>query len=328
MLALVAGCDKAKEFVRAGQPDGPPLIAPGEALDLSAKPDILFQVFGETGDPRMIPIAAIQGGKLRRIVLTQAGWRQFDAMYLRHGRSYTVYQDGRINGTADVKQGMWEKQGEPTYSLPGCSTLTPLATVSYTGRSKTNFTLEFLASTARLGASDGTPTGARAAGAAAAPVMSVAEGAREGRRAAAEAAKEAGISQQSLDSLDYHAVAVQTAPGRAPTIIASFIDPSAENPASTAVETQHLLVVADRDQSGTYHPTYTHVADGPLRRAAFRRYFDHLDVTGDGVDEIVLEGWQFGGDTFLSILSFENGKWTEAFRTRPNWCLDEKPRGT
>ena len=41
------------------------------------------------------------------------------------------------------------------------------------------------------------------------------------------------------------------------------------------------------------------------------------------MDEILLEGWQFGGDTFLTVLGWKNGKWGEVYRARSNWCLDE-----
>jgi hypothetical protein len=82
--------------------------------------------------------------------------------------------------------------------------------------------------------------------------------------------------------------------------------------------------MADRDATGAYHATYAHLLHGPLGTASFRRYFDHLDLTGDGVEEIILEGWQYGGDTFLSVLGWKNGSWQEVFRSRPNWCLDER----
>jgi hypothetical protein len=43
------------------------------------------------------------------------------------------------------------------------------------------------------------------------------------------------------------------------------------------------------------------------------------------VDEIILEGWTYGGDTFLTVLGWKNGKWSEVYRARSNWCLDERP---
>jgi hypothetical protein len=312
ILIVATGCDKAKAFVRSGQGAEPPRVAPGEALDLSANPSILFQVFGESNDPRMIPIATIRNGELRSIQLSQQGWHQFDATYLRQGRTYTLFQDGHASGRVEVRQGMWEH--EPLYSLPSCQTLTPLSAVHVTeGHVRGDFTVEFLASNVPLGV-------ARAA-----PALSTQEIARIARDVAAGVASEVGITRKTLDSLDFHALAFHSGATKAPTIVASFIDPAAESPKTYAARTAHVVVIADKDASGAYRATYAHRMNGPLADAIFRRYFDHLDLTGDGVDEIVLEGWKFGGDTYLSVLGWHDGRWTETFRTRPNWCLDQRP---
>ncbi|MEP7085993.1 MAG: hypothetical protein ABI884_01555, partial [Gemmatimonadota bacterium] len=148
---VLTGCDKAKEFVRAGQKSGPPQLSPGEELDLAGKPHVLFQVFGESSDPRMVPIAAIVGGKLKAIRLSPAGWHKFDDMYQHAGRSYPLYQGGLANGTVDIKRGMWSDTADALYALPGCATLTPMSSVRVNGRLASDFTLEFLASTATLG---------------------------------------------------------------------------------------------------------------------------------------------------------------------------------
>jgi hypothetical protein len=88
----------------------------------------------------------------------------------------------------------------------------------------------------------------------------------------------------------------------------------------------HLFFIAEMDSTGHYRATYLHRVNGPLETAAFRRYSDHADITGDGIDEIVLEGWQYRGDTFMLVLAYSGGDWTEVFRSRPNWCLDERRR--
>ena len=49
-------------------------------------------------------------------------------------------------------------------------------------------------------------------------------------------------------------------------------------------------------------------------------------MNGDGVDEIVLEGWQFAGETFVSVLGYANGEWSEVFRGRSSWCLSRPKR--
>lgn len=288
-----------------------PVIPPSAQLDLAAHPTILFEVFGETGDPRMIPLAAIENGKLKRIQLTPSGWHRFDAIYLRAGMTYPLYDDGRAAGTVDVRQGMWEKPGDPIYSLPGCHTLTPLAAVTtHPLHAAPSFTVEYLASTTPIG-HDHAPTAL-----APAEVQAIA------RRVSAQAAKDAGIDPKRLDSLDFHAVAFNSGATPAPTIVASFIDPAAENSTSAAATTTHLFVIADRDSANAYRATYVHRVDGPLGTADFRRYVDHLDLNGDGVDEIVTEAWVYGGDTHLSVLTWRGERWQELYRSPGHWCLD------
>jgi hypothetical protein len=311
---VATGCDKAKAFLQAGQAAGPPRIPPGEEMNLASHPVILFQIFGETGDARMVPVATISGGKLKAIQLTAENWQKFDAEYLRHGKSYTIYQDGHTSGTAEVRQGMWERTGNPLYTLPGCHTLTPLAAVRANAlRVRNDFTLEMLASNGTLGVSR------------APQPMAPAEIARIARGVAVEVAQAAGIKPQVLDSLDFHAVSFPSGATKSNTIVASFIDPSAEKSSSTGARTTHILLVADKDSAGAWRASFAHRINGPLAAAAFRRYFDHLDLTGDGVDEIILEGWTYGGDTFLTVLGWKNGKWSEVYRARSNWCLDERP---
>ncbi|MEO8880984.1 MAG: hypothetical protein ABI446_11375 [Gemmatimonadaceae bacterium] len=312
ILMVATGCDKAKEFVYAGQTSGPPQLSPGEALDLAGKPDVLFQVFGESSDPRMVPIAAIVGGKLKAIRLSPSGWRKFDEMYQHSGKSYPLYQGGVANGSVDVKRGMWSDTADALYALPGCATLTPMSSVKVNGRLASDFTLEFLASTSTMGKPHpGAPMNQDSVN-------------RIGRAIGHAIAKSVGIKDAKLDSLEFRAIAFYTGASASPTILASFIDLSAERPASIATRTTHLVILADKDSSGAYHATFSHRINGPLAAAAFRRYFDHLDLDGDGIDEIVLQGWQFGGDTFLSVLGWREGKWQEIYRTRANWCLDER----
>jgi hypothetical protein len=313
ILMVATGCDKAKEFVRAGQTSGPPQLSPGEELDLNKKLDVLFEVFGESSDPRMVPIAAIVDGEMKPIRLSPSGWRKFDEMYQRPGKSYSLYQSGVATGSVDVRRGMWSDTADALYALPGCATLTPMASVKVNGRLASDFTLEFLASTAAS-------MGKTRAGAA----MNQDSVNRIARAVSHQIAKSVGINEAKLDSLSFRALAFYTGVSASPTIIASFIDGSAERPASVATRTTHLVVIADRDSAGAYRATFSHRINGPLAAAAFRRYFDHLDIDGDGIDEVVLQGWQFGGDTFLSVLGWREHKWQEIYRTRANWCLDER----
>ena len=86
-----------------------------------------------------------------------------------------------------------------------------------------------------------------------------------------------------------------------------------------------MFALAD-DAGGGYQPTFRHTASGVVGTAEFRRYIDHLDINGDGIDEIVLEGWQFAGETFVSVLGYANGEWSEVFRGRSSWCLAKPKR--
>ena len=313
ILIVATGCDKAKEIAsaatsgRGAQAAEPPAA---EQLDLSRKPNILFQIFGEKDDPRMIPIAVLKGGTVKQISLSASGWRQFDALYQRNGSSYHIYRDGRLVGTARVKQGMWEVPDQPLYSLPSCQQLTPLSSVVAEGNVSPGFTVELFATAARIGSARGKS-------------YTASQASTTARAVARSVAAANDIAPATLDSLDFRGVAIVTGATAEPTIIASYIASNAEERANSDGTTTHIFAIADRTAAG-FEPSYLHAVNGPAASAEYRRYVDHLDLTGDGVDEIILEGWQYGGDTQVLVLGYRGGRWTEIFRGRPNWCLDGK----
>jgi hypothetical protein len=312
-LTVVTGCDKARALARASvvDPDDASGTGPtaAEPIEVSANPHILFEVFGEREDPRMVPVAVLDGKQLRNIQLPPAGWRQFDRVFHREGATYTLYQDGRATGDVTVKQRMWAHPDAPLYSLPNCRNLVPLSSVALDGKMTTGITVEFLASNAQLSA---------AAPGVMLPSRVVV---RLARQVGSVAAKGAGVPASRLDSLDFRAVAINTGATPEPTIVASFIDPNAEEAAARGDVTSGTFVIADK--TGTeYVPTFTHIVSGPASRAEYRRYVDHIDFDGDGVDEIVLEAWRYGGDSYLVVLKYTQGGWHEIFRASPTWCLD------
>ncbi|MGI9078977.1 MAG: hypothetical protein ACR2G6_16865 [Gemmatimonadaceae bacterium] len=284
--------------------DAPPLA---DMLDLTQRPNILFQVFGTREQPRLMPIAALSAAKPKPIVLDAEGWRRFDAMYMRKGKSYTLYRDGNTDGTAHIVRGMWDGN-ESLYELANCKNPIPLATVKLEGDGARDFAVEMLASSAQLGWQH-----------AAQPVQS-ANLAESMSRATADAI-DAKVDESLLDSLESRALAIPTGAGPAPTLVAWWIDSVATSGSSSRALTRHMFVIADKDTSGSYRATFAHKVSGPLGDTEFRRYLDHLDLTGDGVDEIILEGWRFGGKTYIAILGFEAGKWEEVFRSRSDWCV-------
>lgn len=310
ILALTAGCDKAKELAGAQTRAHAAEPPPAERLDLTGRPDLVFHVFGERNDPRMMPIAVVENGALRPIVLHAAGWKQLDSTYLRAGSQHVLHGTGRSIGTVSVKRGMWEPRAQPLYSLPNCSILTPLAAVSLNTSRKLEFTVEFMATTAK----PSEPARRR--------TMPAAEAQEVGREVSRVAAQRAGISASALNGLTFSATPLATRDGGDPTVVVVMMDPRAESAAATGQSTTHLLVIGERDAEGRFVAAFVHTANGPATSAEYRRFIDHADLTGDGQDEIILEGWQYGGDTFLAILGFRDGRWSEVFRSRAQWCLD------
>ena len=291
------------------EPDGPP---PEARLDLSKRPDIVFQLFGERDDARMVPVAAVVDGMLKPIELTASGWREFDAMYTRSNKSYPLYRDGAAIGEVKVRRGMWERSDEPLYSLPGCRLVTPLSAVSLETSEHLSFTVEALAATSGINVRPKTPVK---------PTKNLESRAR---RAAVDVARAAGIDSALLRPSAFHYIAINTGATKSPTLIASYLDPESNDRNGA---TAHVFAVAD-DAGGGYQPTFKHTASGTVGNSEFRRYIDHLDLNGDGIDEIVLEGWQFAGETYVSILGYANGEWSEVFRGRSSWCLLRPKRAT
>ena len=309
ILTAAQGCDKAKQLTGGGGGEAAE-PATESRLDLSSRPEILFQVFGESNDARMIPVAVIQGGRLEQIVLASAGWKQFDTMYGKAGTTYTLYSGGRSAGSAVVRQGMWEKPQEPLYSLPSCQLMIPLSRVRLDTRMKLGFTVEAFASNATLG---------RAAGS---PGMSAADVSEAAWQVGGAAAQRARISSGMLESLTLSADAIEIRAGGPPAIVAAFTDPKADDKAASGGKTASIFAIAEPAEDGSWQITYSHIVNGSAEDAEYRRYLDHLDVDRDGTDEIVLEGWDASGSSFLSFLRSDGAKWTEMFRSRAQWCLD------
>lgn len=311
ILAIVAGCDKAKEMAGGGKRSKDADVPALPPTNLANRPDIVFQVFGEREDARVVPIAVIAEGRITPITLDELGWRRFDSLYTRTGNTLTLYRGGRPAGTVTIRQGMWEGQ-EPLYALPGCRSLVPMASVSIQATAPLGYTVELLASTLALGRG------------AADPPVEPAASERAGAAALAAAAADGGIDAETLRGLDRSYHGIHTGASPRPTVVATALDKEADAGAGRA-RVAHVFALADADSAGgAYRVTFSHVASGPASTAEYRRYIDHLDLTGDGTDEIILEGWKSEGDTFLVILGRGAAGWSEIFRGRSSWCLDSR----
>jgi hypothetical protein len=126
ILAAASACDKLTPAFAARSEGAARAAAPVDTLDISGRPRMLYQVFGERSDPRLLPVAALTDGIVRPLTFSNDGWREFDRVYHQPGALYTLYRDGRPSGTARVMRPMWDAGGTPLYSLPHCARPTPL----------------------------------------------------------------------------------------------------------------------------------------------------------------------------------------------------------
>jgi hypothetical protein len=308
-LAVASACDKAPD------PTINQVLPVGVAeLDLASKPRVIFQVFGESESPRIMPIATVIDGAVAPIGLTRAGWRAFDSTYFAPGTKYSVYNSDVPAGTVTVTRGMWLAGDTALYPLPGCKDLRPLGAVTLDFPRKANEpTVEFIATSFPTVPHPGTPK----------PFPPSATIAKMGRDFGLAVGTANAMDKQELDSLDFIARMIRTGASADPTLLVSFIDQQAGDIGPGMGHTSHLLALFDKVDTG-YVATYRHVKSGDAKTVEFQRVLDHLDVDGDGIDELLLESWRYGGANELVVLGFKAGQWHEILRSSSRWCLDPK----
>ena len=290
ILTATTGCDKQAETAEVVH-----------RTSLAGRPNVIFLLFGDQSDPRLLPVATTIEGQVAPVSLDAQGWRDFDRLYFRPGTPISMYRDGRPDGDGEIGRGMWDGTG-PLYTLPRCRALKPLAAVKSRDSESGEVMLERIATSDQL-----------AAGPVRGPIPG---GALDSARAVAfRVSQREGITRGARARLDLAVSAVQTGAARWPTLVVSYL----ERGGGIQGHPRHLFVLAD-SSAGGYAPTFVHSADDSLPE--FRRYIDHLDVTGDGVDELLLEGWANGGDSFLLFLRYTNGRWREMARGETSWCAE------
>jgi hypothetical protein len=307
ILAFTTGCDKdkaAREAVTIVRPVGTP------AIDIARHPTLLFEVFGDRTDPRLLPVAAIIDSTVVAIGLNESGWHALDSIYFAPGAALPLYHDGLPVGRATVRRGMWTKDGA-LQRLPGCTAMRPLAAaqLSMTGADADSH-VELLATSAPL-----------VTRAAAHDAMSRTELHTIALAIGKDVATRHGLDASELDALDFSARAITTGATGGSTVVASFIDPGAGDLGPGAGHTTSVFALGDRID-GSWQATYRHAASGDARTVEFQRFLDHVDLDGDGVDEVLLESWRYGGGNALVVLRFKAGQWHEALRVPLGWCLD------
>jgi len=304
ILALATGCDKAKQD--AGDGVSPP------SFDIASKPLLVFQAFGNADSTRLVPLAAIVDGQVKPIVLPESDWRRLDSIYFQPGTEYPVYRDGQPAGTATVTRRMWQPDSEPLYALPGCRDVRPMAAVRLTTSVPPDAAFEFLSLSA---ARRSMPAGLDGPRDLVAAVRAVAIG----------ALKTEQLDTADIDTASFSARAMHVAGGARPTLVASQVDANAGDTGPGAGHTTHFLLFADDPDGRGYRVSYRHLESGDARTVEFQRLLDHLDLTGDGTDEVFVESWRYGSDNDLVVLSRSNGKWHELLRVRQDWCVRRRP---
>ena len=293
ILTAAAGCDKQA-----------PATPRAKLSSLEGKPTTLFLLFGDRSDPRLLPIGTVAAGKIAPLTLDSVGWHSFDRTYFAPGSAVSIYRDGLAAPQGSIRRGMWTDP-DPLYKLPGCRSLRPLGAVSMPAADQSaSPSVEMLASSAPFPAP---------------PIRSVPspEDLDSAQAFAGRAAQHAGLTKSSRDELELRVQALETGATSKPTLVVSF----GEKGAGSGASGRQLFALADFGVDG-YASTYSHLAADSAPE--FRRVIDHLDITGDGMDEIVLEGWGERSESFLVVLQFTGGKWHEVARSTSSWCADPK----
>ncbi len=292
ILTLAVGCNKRDADVTVD----------AKRTSLAGKPRTLLFIFGDRTDPRVLPLATLANGEIKQIVLDSSGWRNFDHIYFPAGATLTAYVGGNSIGNAVIRRGMWDG-GSPLYKLPNCRSLRPLAAATVDS-APANVMLELLATSDPLAGPPPRPA-------------QVPADIDTARALATRVAQHEGLTNAARSELDEVLNSFYTGVTTHPTVTGSYL----ERGSGLNGKPRHVFVIGDyvEDAKG-YVQSFAHVPPADARE--YRRLIDHLDLTGDGVDEIVLEGWHTGGDSYLIFLQYKGGHWREVARSATSWCAD------
>ena len=101
-------------------------------------------------------------------------------------------------------------------------------------------------------------------------------------------------------------------PDGAPTVVATFVYADDLGVGPSALGAYSVFLASDDDDGAGYRGTYADYRLFSRDGKGAPRYFDHLDVDGDGTDEVVLE--VMGEESmWLSTLGRREGIWVEEY---------------
>ena len=295
MLIFATGCNK-----RASDD-----ASDAAQTSLAGRPRTLLFLFGDKADPRILPLATLANGKINPIVLDSSGWRNFDHLYFAPGARLPLYAGGKLIGDAVVRRGMWEGN-DALYKLPNCRSLRPLAAATLDSIAVSPLMLELLATSDALPVAPPRPA-------------SLPADTDSARALTIRVAQHEGLTSTARGELDEVLNSFATGATTHATVTGSYM----ERGSGVTGKPRHVFVIGDLvDSTKGYVQTLVHVPLDSTRE--FRRFIDHVDLTGDGTDEIVLEGWRNGGDSYLVFLQYKAGRWREIARGATSWCDDKR----
>jgi len=102
-------------------------------------------------------------------------------------------------------------------------------------------------------------------------------------------------------------------PGAAPTVVATFTYADNLAVGRPSLGAYSVFLTADNNDGTGYESTYVDYRLASRDGKGAARYFDHLDVDGDGSEEVVLEVMG-ERSMWISMLAWRGGAWQEEYR--------------
>jgi len=261
-----------------------------DSVRLASSEGVLLRAIEHEQGRAVVPIALLGPHGLRRIQLSDRGWRAFDSLYLHQGRVLQLLPSGK---PIRLLRGMWES-GAALDSLPGCRRIVPagLADVPRDADLLVAGKLSSPSATAPLPPSTLTEVLAFL------PTL---------------VAPTRGITPNQLARYERSVRVLETHSTPTATIVVTYDDPEpvADSLRPETQRPRHLVVVLDRGSYG-YRPTHVFSTLGNLQSAPRRRLLGHVDIDGDGKAELLFAAKRGGTHESTIILRFgRDEQWTE-----------------
>lgn len=278
-VVTLTSCDAIKERFRA-QPD---LKWQQDSTIIAGQPTLLFRIIPNSDTAAWaVPIATIGAQGFHQLDLGRRGRRLLDLEYMHSGSPLIGVHQGRQTPGVSLIRGMWEPT--PLDTSLNCTA----AFARLTNRNihlATNKPPAPLTYSGQLGA---------------------AELQAELNKIPLLIAPTVGIATSMLQRYERTVHQVESGSGPSPSIVVVYNDPEvvADSVPEMGERPRHFVVILDKGTFG-YRPSFTFKSVGKERSPRLR-FLDYMDVTGDGMAEIIF-GYQW--PQLVQILKFEAEAW-------------------